>query len=278
MLLALGGGLHLDAVGPLRAFFFELIYMTTASDELGFRYSGARALHSSNGFFQLYPSGVLWTLTVELTFYAVIPLFLFARARKGLAAGLIAVLCIVSILTNSLSDKSLLFSLSVIPYFWMFGIGMLFRLSFRGLYRWQIAIPSLLSITLLCGFVRGFEFPEWKIHPTAVMMIQTACLCLAALWIGISPILRSSWLARNDMSYGIYLYHMLIVAALLSVTQAERPQWLLLLVIAGAASMGILSWHLVERPAMNFVRRNRSPDERIEPQNKAAPSWVTDER
>jgi peptidoglycan/LPS O-acetylase OafA/YrhL len=128
MLFALGGGLHLDAVGPVKAFFFELFYMATASDELGFRYAGARAMRSFDGFFQIYPSGVLWTLTVELTFYAVVPLFLFAKAAKGLAAGLIAAFCIVSIATNDWIDKSLLFSLSVIPYFWMFGIGMLFRL------------------------------------------------------------------------------------------------------------------------------------------------------
>jgi peptidoglycan/LPS O-acetylase OafA/YrhL len=50
---------------------------------------------------------------------------------------------------------------------------------------------------------------------------------------------------------------MLIVTALMNIFPEHRSQWLYLVVLVGGTSMGLLSWHLVERPAMNFVRRNR---------------------
>lgn len=250
-LFGLGGGQHIDSVGPVKAFFFELVYMVTASDELGFRYTGARAMRSLDGFFQIYPSGVLWTLTVELTFYAVIPLFSLARTQKFVASILIVATCIISIASNGFLENSLLFSLSIIPYFWMFGIGMLLRLWSPDRTLWKFVIPPLLIATLFCFYLRGFAPPEWKLSPSIITSTQILCVCLLALWVGVSPTLRSQWLARNDMSYGIYLYHMLIVAALMNI---PASQWLLLPVLIGGMLMGLLSWRLVERPIMKTVR------------------------
>lgn len=256
-LLGIGGGLHVDAVGPAKAIFFELVYVVTASDELGFRYAGARMMRSFDGFFTIYPSGVLWTLTVELTFYAVIPLFLFARTQRAAAGALIGSLCIVSIASNDFLERSLLFSLSVIPYFWMFGIGMLFRLWLPSISRWRLAIPSLLIAVLICAYLHGFSQPEWKANPSLVTTIQTICLCCVSILVGLSPIFRSKWLARNDMSYGLYLYHMLLVAALINVPHSDRASWLLIMVLSGSILAGFLSWHLIERPAMAMVRDYR---------------------
>jgi len=38
-------------------------------------------MHPLTGFFQINPRGVLWTLTVELTFYAVVPIVALAKTR-----------------------------------------------------------------------------------------------------------------------------------------------------------------------------------------------------
>jgi peptidoglycan/LPS O-acetylase OafA/YrhL len=47
---------------------------------------------------------------------------------------------------------------------------------------------------------------------------------------------------------------MLIVTVLLNFSQEHRSHWLYLVVLVGGTLMGLLSWHLIERPAMYFAR------------------------
>lgn len=255
---AAGGGMHVDIVGPIKALFFEFLYLITASDELAARWAGARGLRTFDGFFQIYPSGVLWTLTVELTFYAIVPLFAFARDRKASATAMIVALCALSIASNGLIPKSVLFSLSVGPYFWMFGIGMLFRLWRPKSIQWPPAIPLLVLLTsLFCAQARGLAYPEWKIEPSWITLLQTALLCSAVILIGVGPFLRSRLLAANDISYGVYLYHMLFVAVVMAVPRSE-PFTLLGILLCSMAA-GLMSWRLVERPAMKRKRSEAMP-------------------
>lgn len=263
MLFAIGGGIRFDAVGPLRALFFELVYMITASDEIAAQWAGARAMRSLSGFFQIYPSGVLWTLTVELTFYAIVPLFLFARARRAAASALIVALGFVSIASSGIAQQSVRMSLSVIPYFWMFGIGMLFRL-------WRPPSWSIMpgAAVALAGFVltawsRQLIWLEWKTDPSASALLETGLLCLFVLFLGSSPILKSRALAKFDLSYGLYLYHMLIIATLMNIPSGDRSQWLIAVVLIGGLATGLMSWLIVERRAMRWMRataRNSPPD------------------
>jgi peptidoglycan/LPS O-acetylase OafA/YrhL len=243
---AMGGGMHIDVVGPAKTFFFEIVYLITASDELAFRYAGARGLRSFDGFFQMYPSGVLWTLTVELTFYLMIPLFRFAGDRKIAATALILILGIASIGSNSFIEKSLLFSLSALPYFWIFGIGMLLRL--WPPVSWRFTFPVFLAGSLACASAAGFPDPAWKIDATWLAMLQIALLSCAAIILGLSRKFFFKVLARNDVSYGVYLYHMLIVtvATRLAVGQIYKLPAVVFLSIL----FGFLSWRFIEKPAM----------------------------
>lgn len=247
-LFGLGGGLHFDAVGPARAIFFEAAYMATASDEAAIRWAGAKVIRSFDGFFQIYPSGVLWTLTVELTFYISIPMFLFARTRKKLASALIVALGIVSIASNDLAQKSLLLSLCSMPYFWMFGLGMLFRLWRPPAWMVLPGAAIALAAIIFAAWSRDLIWLEWRVDPSMSALIETALLCVFVLFLGISPILKSGILARFDVSYGFYLYHMLIVAALMNIPSDDRSEWLIPVVLAGGLIAGLLSWCLIERP------------------------------
>jgi peptidoglycan/LPS O-acetylase OafA/YrhL len=68
------------------------------------------------------------------------------------------------------------------------------------------------------------------------------------------------------MSYGAYLYHMLLVTPLERIPHDDRAWWLIPLVLVGAMVAGAMSWHLVEWPIMKLVRkRNRSEVRTVRP-------------
>lgn len=244
----------------LRGIAFYIIYIATASIELANMWvGGGSGDHSYPGFFQMYPSGVLWTLSVEISFYAFILVLLFTRTRTTRTILTVA-LSLFSFVYQQHAGAAIVSgdywpqSVTVIPYFWMFGIGMLFRLWPPPPGAYKLAIPLLTMSIYAVAKHRGLIWFEWKVDPTASASVQTILLCLMVLWIGCSPLLRSRWLGSNDSSYGIYLYHMLIVTALMNVPQAARSDWLLIIVLAGGVAFGLLSWHLVERPAMKRAK------------------------
>jgi peptidoglycan/LPS O-acetylase OafA/YrhL len=246
----------------LRGVAFYIVYAFTANMDLANKWiGGGGGLHSYGGFFRMYPSGVLWTLTVELTFYAAIPLFLFTKTRATQTA-LAITLSLLSFFYQKNAGAALPTgdywpqSISVIPYFWMFGIGILFRLWTPPLWSFKLAVPVLCAAYYLTAQWRGLAWFEWKVDPLASASVQTVLLCLLSLWIGSSPLVKSRWLADNDMSYGLYLYHMMIVTALMN---APTSQWLLLAVLVGGMLAGLLSWRLVERPAMKRMRNSALP-------------------
>ncbi|MEP6840930.1 MAG: acyltransferase [Bradyrhizobium sp.] len=241
-----------------RVALYFIFYFVTASDSLAALWSRTGGTYNFDGFFQMYPSGVLWTLTVELTFYLVIPLFALGRTRIVQAVLIVAATGLSFAYQRRLGAdlatmKGWPVSISVLPYFWMFGIGMLFRLWRPPSWMNLIAVPALIAVSTVLALNSG-SF-EWKVEPTAYCSLQTAVLSLLAVWLGYSPFLKNKWLARNDMSYGLYLYHMLIVTALLNVPLADRTRWLLVPVLAGGMLAGFASWWLVERPFMRLARR-----------------------
>lgn len=237
---------------------YFIYYFATASDALAALWSRTGGIYDFNGFFHIYPSGVLWTLTVELTFYLSVPLFALGRTRL-VQTILVAAASVLSFVyqrqlgADLATMKAWPISVFVFPYFWMFGIGMLFRLWRPPAWMNLIAVPALMAISAMLALnSNGFE---WKVEPTAYASLQTAILSLLAVWLGYSPFLKSKWLARNDMSYGLYLYHMLIVTALMNVPVADRTRWLLIPVLGGGMLVGLASWWLVERPFMRLARR-----------------------
>jgi peptidoglycan/LPS O-acetylase OafA/YrhL len=187
----------------LRGVAFYIVYTATASSELANQWIGSGGgVHSFDGFFQMYSSGVLWTLTVEVSFYAVMPLFLLTKTRAT-RTGLTIFLSLLSFVYQQRAGAAIVTgdywpqSVSVIPYFWMFGLGMLFRLWPPPLWSIKPGAAVVLVAFVLVAKWQQMPWFEWKVAPT-------------------------TWASVGTL-------------------------------------MGLLSWHLLERPAMNFVRRNRQP-------------------
>jgi peptidoglycan/LPS O-acetylase OafA/YrhL len=65
------------------------------------------------------------------------------------------------------------------------------------------------------------------------------------------PMLTAALLKNNDISYGIYIYHMPLVNLLLFFNLTESVIWFLL-AIAGTLMSAVLSWYLLEKPCLSL--------------------------
>lgn len=240
---------------------FEAIYMASASSYIAAVWSGVTYAAAGPGFWPRYPSGVLWTLTVELSFYFVVPVVLWLVRSTVWRTTLIAALAAGSLLmtvyvmddlraARSASYRHL--EISVVPYFWMFAIGMLLaildlpaRLSGR---RIGLALIGMGAVMVACSIWRGSAWIQWKYGVDVASLIQTAVLCVFVVLLGST---RALWfrgaLDRLDLSYGLYLWHMLAVVYLMTTDWVGNP-WVLIPVYGASLCMAWISWTFVERP------------------------------
>lgn len=215
-------------------------------------------------------NGSLWTIPVELQFYLLVPILyagggLLRRRGRGMLS-----LLVVCLLINrgfaawKLSGDSLgmkLFGATFLPHVWYFLAGILVQRHFARLQSllsgragWWLAL-HVVTCTVLSPL--GWQVKGNLIGPLPSLTLIGLTFSLAYTRPGLSDRL----LRHNDISYGTYLYHMVIVNALLELQWPRTPGtvvavFALTLVCAG------LSWKLVEEPALackGFLRRPALP-------------------
>ncbi|WP_302622497.1 acyltransferase family protein [Streptomyces griseus] len=123
-----------------------------------------------------------------------------------------------------------------------FGLGTLIEL-----YRERVPVSDVLGVAsglVLLGSLRfGYFF-----------VVGLPAFAYLLLWLAIrlpAPFRRIG--ARHDYSYGIYIYGFAVQQSLVALGLARWGFWpYLALSLAGAVTAAVLSWHLVERPAMRL--------------------------
>ncbi|MCB1658576.1 MAG: hypothetical protein KDI39_10135, partial [Pseudomonadales bacterium] len=68
------------------------------------------------------------------------------------------------------------------------------------------------------------------------------------------PNLSKILLRNNDISYGVYIYHMLVINFLVYMGKVGQIR-LVLLVIFTTYVLAALSWFLVEKPALSLKKK-----------------------
>jgi peptidoglycan/LPS O-acetylase OafA/YrhL len=100
----------------------------------------------------------------------------------------------------------------------------------------------------------GFLMP-FQTYGNAILLPWGLLLGATVLSAGFTnPKLASRVLHRNDISYGMYIYHMPIFNFLLMVT-AGVGWGVAGIGTAATLAVAILSWRLIERPALGLKRR-----------------------
>jgi len=83
--------------------------------------------------------------------------------------------------------------------------------------------------------------------------------CTLALWVGTASPTAARHVQRHDYSFGVYVYHWPVLLMLRAALPPLGPVALLLASLAVIVPLSMLSWHLVEAPALRALRRRFAP-------------------
>lgn len=217
-------------------------------------------------------NGSLWTITVELQFYVLIPLLYWTmqqleRRRIGTHAT-ISVLTLVFLVAHvafhslgfadSEEIAAKLVKVSFLPWFYMFLVGVLAQRNFSALHRllanrfWVIG-PAYLIGAVACTELFRLGAGN-RIHPLLFVGLATAAFSGAYS----RPKRAERLLRHNDVSYGVYIYHIPVINLLMYYGFVGRVAYVVL-AVAAAITLAALSWFCVERPAIKRKKHPLSP-------------------
>lgn len=202
-------------------------------------------------------NGSLWTIPVELQFYLLLPILaLLARRRPArwvlLAVIAGAVMWLSRPLLESRSDVAQkLFAVTIVPYLFYFLVGVLARylherspeiFNGRGLV-WAAIYAAWCAIELHFG-IAGAQGNLLNVVSLLLIAMLTVSLAFSA------RTLSARVLHENDISYGLYIYHMPVVNLLLA--QGVSGPARVATYLASTLLLAILSWRLIEKPALSL--------------------------
>ncbi len=204
-------------------------------------------------------NGSLWTIPVELQFYFVLPfLMLFVRDWSGQSKILVV---IGSLLLMILSRKFMsedfglvakIVHVSLLPYLFYFLVGVVLRVvhertevfsssfaKFVGLYFFLVVLHKVTGIDGAAGN---------NLNP--VQIIALGGLVVSAAFSNVN--FSRKILRGNDISYGLYIYHMPIMNFLIY-KAIVGAQGLIVCLVVTVVVAGF-SWRFVEKPALGLKR------------------------
>ncbi len=216
-------------------------------------------------------NGGRWTIAVELEFYLLLPLIMLLLRKTGRGADIALGALAVASLAVQLRIQDALHAASptwlmvlygsLLPYLWIFILGMLARRHIdrvRGwcahkVLWWAIAYV----MTVLTARALGLKLGGSAINPLSMVVLCGLVLSFAFSWPGLSDrVLR-----RNDFTYGLYLFHPVVLLLMSTFgLGAGLVNGALALLVSFA--LAVASWFLVERP---FLRRKHDAVYRHEP-------------
>lgn len=227
-------------------------------------------------------NGVLWTLATELQFYVFLPLMFILANRLGRRRILfLSLLLCASLLLyygelpawtdparvkGSTAQLLLVLLYTSLPtHLFGFLTGVLCYLKLPVVMRWVQGkalywLGAYLLYVLLVLY--GLGLAGWSLEKNlACMILQRVLLAGVVFSVAFSaPGLAHTLLRGNDISYGVYVYHMLIINTMLQFGfVGSWPAFATLAAITAAVAFA--SWRLVERPALRLKRRMRNPME-----------------
>lgn len=204
------------------------------------------------------PNGSLWTIPVELSFYLFIAVILFFIKNLRLLNVVIGMLWIFSVVANHFHyvPNHREYDSVLPPQLFWFLMGTIMYLNWDRLRKYiENKFVILFSIYMIL-ILSNFFFPSIDTHPE--MGIKTIRGVLMDILLSVTTISAAfsfrgaaRILKGKDLSYGIYLYHGLIINVWIEMSDI-RSYWLYIVVYCITILCAWFSWHLVEKPCLEL--------------------------
>jgi peptidoglycan/LPS O-acetylase OafA/YrhL len=192
-------------------------------------------------------NGSMWTISYEFRCYLLVPIVaavarLLRISVSKMRWGVLA-LTFAGLLANSMLWAPAIFAHDV-RFVAVFGAGALFYL-----FREKIPLngsQAAASALLLVAGLRFHRLAEVAVAIFGGYLISWFALKVRAFKVG-------ELAARNDISYGVYLYAWPIQILLVWHHPAIHPWLVSVLAVIGASIAGFASWHLLEKKILNWA-------------------------
>ena len=205
-------------------------------------------------------NGSLWTIPVELQFYICLPI-VYRLVPKNKINHLLFILLVVFVVFNclyySIQDNFMvakLFRYSFVPHFYLFLIGVIFqRLQlYKSPIIYNKALYWLIGYMAVCLILSG------HINHIIFNLIYSVLLAFCVLSLAYTlPATAKKILRTNDISYGIYIYHGLIITVI--VQEKLTGNVPVFVIIIMSYILAYLSWIFVEKPFLQMKRKTIRP-------------------
>ena len=190
-----------------------------------------------------WPMGTVWTLKYELALYiAVLGFGVLGLLKNARVVGAVAAsLFLAAILIDALAPHATRYWLVMLRLVLLFALGSFFYLA-RDVVRLSwFALLALLAMTWL-SFGTAFYFA--LVCLTSGYGVLVFALGFQAPFVTLTD--------RADLSYGIYLYGYPVQQGLVALFPKASPWLLLAPALIISALIALVSWTLVEKPALHL--------------------------
>ena len=216
-------------------------------------------------------NGNLWTITVEIQFYLLTPLlflFLNSISKRGYNENrvLIGLICFFLVINQLyiLGDRAhsgmaiKLMKVSFLPWYYMFLAGVLLQRYFGFFYRLLAGkFIYLLSFYIAICYLLTHYFEVGLGNNINPVVFSVLCLLIFSAAYS-SPNLSNKTLGNNDISYGVYLYHMPIINFLMYKSYFSESVTALV-ALTMTLVLASLSWVYVENPCLKLKKHPLNP-------------------
>ena len=233
-------------------------------------------LIGQGSFFQFYtpdilrfwgvgtPNGSLWTITIELQFYLLLPVLymLLNRFKSGLwifsilFGGSIIVNWILGGMVNTNNLYVKLSAMTIFPYLYYFLIGVVLYRNWQKIQQYFLGkfffwFVGYLMFSLFFSNRLGFDTSSHWVH-TPINIVSDMILAGVVLSTAFTNIKLSHKILKGyDISYGMYIYHMLVVNVLVQYDYVGNLFFLILSWII-TIILALLSWVFIEKPILKL--------------------------